>query len=214
MKETGMVPVFYHADLETAKSVLKACYEGGVRAFEFTNRGDFAHEVFGELVKYANKELPGMILGIGSVVDPATRRSLSSAWCQFRRGSSLQPGDRSDLQPPSCAVLPGMRNRIRGRQGTGTRPRPLQGLPWRCSRPCFCEGTEGSDALESDNGDWRSEADTRESRGLVQGWRDLRGYGQQPLPEGSCRFQRLGCSHQTLQRRVGYNKRSEIILRA
>ena len=67
MKETGMVPVFYNADIETAKAVVKACYEGGVRAFEFTNRGDFAHEVFGELVKYANKELPGMILGIGSV---------------------------------------------------------------------------------------------------------------------------------------------------
>ena len=69
---TGMVPVFYHADLETAKAVVKACYEGGVRAFEFTNRGDCAHEVFGELVKYANKELPGMIMGIGSIVDPAT----------------------------------------------------------------------------------------------------------------------------------------------
>ena len=51
MQETGMVPVFYNADLETSKSVLKACYEGGVRAFEFTNRGDFAHEVLGELVK-------------------------------------------------------------------------------------------------------------------------------------------------------------------
>ena len=54
-----MVPVFYHADLETAKAVLKACYEGGVRAFEFTNRGDFAHEVFGELVKYANTTASG-----------------------------------------------------------------------------------------------------------------------------------------------------------
>ena len=72
MQETGMVPVFYHADAAVAKQVLKACYDGGVRAFEFTNRGDFAHEVFGELVKYANAELPGMILGIGSVVDPAT----------------------------------------------------------------------------------------------------------------------------------------------
>ena len=69
---TGMVPVFYHKDVETARQVLKACYEGGVRAFEFSNRGDFAHEVFGELVKYAVKELPGMIMGIGSVVDPAT----------------------------------------------------------------------------------------------------------------------------------------------
>ena len=51
MKETGMVPVFYHADPETARQVLKACYDGGVRAFEFTNRGDFAQEVFKELVK-------------------------------------------------------------------------------------------------------------------------------------------------------------------
>lgn len=72
MAETGIVPVFYNADVETSKQVLKACYEGGIRAFEFTNRGDFAHEVFGELVKYANKELPGMIMGVGSIVDPAT----------------------------------------------------------------------------------------------------------------------------------------------
>ena len=72
MKETGMVPVFYHSDAVTAKHVLKACYDGGVRAFEFTNRGDFAQEVFGELVKYARKELPGMIVGVGSVVDAPT----------------------------------------------------------------------------------------------------------------------------------------------
>ncbi len=35
-----MVPVFYHKDAEVAKAVVKACYEGGVRLFEFTNRGD------------------------------------------------------------------------------------------------------------------------------------------------------------------------------
>ena len=67
-----MVPVFYHKDAEVAKKVVKACYDGGVRAFEFTNRGDFAQEVFGELVKYARKELPGMIVGVGSVVDAPT----------------------------------------------------------------------------------------------------------------------------------------------
>ena len=69
---TRMVPVFYHKDAEVAKHVLKACYEGGVRAFEFTNRGDFAHEIFGELVKYAAAECPEMALGVGSIVDPAT----------------------------------------------------------------------------------------------------------------------------------------------
>ena len=55
---TGMVPVYYNKDVEIAKQVVKACYEGGVRAFEFTNRGDFAHEVFAELIKFATKECP------------------------------------------------------------------------------------------------------------------------------------------------------------
>lgn len=72
MKATGVVPVFFHADLETSKNVLKACYDGGIRVFEFVNRGDFAHEIFGELNKYALKELPGMILGAGSIVEAAT----------------------------------------------------------------------------------------------------------------------------------------------
>jgi len=70
--DTGMVPVFYNADVETAKNVVKACYDGGVRAFEFTNRGDFAHEVFAEVVKFAAKECPQMAMGAGSVSDPAT----------------------------------------------------------------------------------------------------------------------------------------------
>ena len=70
--QTAMVPVFYHKDIETAKQVVKACYEGGVRAFEFTNRGDFAHEVFGEVAKFVAKECPEMAFGVGTVVDPAT----------------------------------------------------------------------------------------------------------------------------------------------
>lgn len=72
MAATGMVPVFYHQDVEIAKQVVKACYDGGVRAFEFTNRGDFAHEVFADLVKYVAQACPGLVLGIGSIVDPAT----------------------------------------------------------------------------------------------------------------------------------------------
>lgn len=72
MAAAPMVPVFYHKDVETAKAVVKACYEGGVRLFEFTNRGDFAHEVFAEVVKYAAVECPEMAIGVGSVVDPGT----------------------------------------------------------------------------------------------------------------------------------------------
>ena len=91
MKETGMVPVFYNSDVEIAKQVLKACYDGGVRAFEFTNRGDFAHEVFGELVKYANKELPGMMVGVGSVVDPATAALYLQLGANFVVGPMFNP---------------------------------------------------------------------------------------------------------------------------
>ncbi len=67
-----MVPVFYHADIEVAKKVMTACYEGGVRVFEFTNRGEFAHDIFAQLSKYAAAHCPDMILGAGSVVDAGT----------------------------------------------------------------------------------------------------------------------------------------------
>lgn len=72
MMDTGLVPVFYDKDAEIAKKVMKACYDGGIRVFEFTNRGDFAYEVFAEIVKYAAAECPEMAIGAGSVVDPAT----------------------------------------------------------------------------------------------------------------------------------------------
>lgn len=91
MQETGMVPVFYNADIEVAKNVLKACYDGGVRAFEFTNRGDFAHEVFGELVKFAAKECPEMILGIGSVVEPAAASLYIQLGANFVVGPLFNP---------------------------------------------------------------------------------------------------------------------------
>lgn len=72
MKESGIIPVFYHPNASICKQVLKACYDGGARAFEFTNRGDFAHETFAEISKYAKKELPELALGVGSVVEPGT----------------------------------------------------------------------------------------------------------------------------------------------
>ena len=89
--ETGIVPVFYNGDVEVAKKVLKACYDGGIRAFEFANRGDFAQEVFGELVKYANAELPGMIVGIGSVVDPGTASIYLQLGANFVVGPLFNP---------------------------------------------------------------------------------------------------------------------------
>ena len=158
MKETGMVPVFYHEDIETAKAVAKACHEGGVRAFEFTNRGDFAHEVFGELVKFANRELPGMIIGVGSVVDPG-----HPARGEFRGGTSFQSRHCPSMQPQAHPLLSGMRQRIGNRRGAGTRLRPVQGIPGRCPRTGLRQRPQGSYAMEPDNGHGRSQADEGES---------------------------------------------------
>lgn len=107
MAETGMVPVFYHSDLETSKQVLKACYEGGVRAFEFTNRGDFAHEIFGELNKWAAKECPDMILGIGSIVDAGTASLFLQLGANFVVGPLLNPDIFKVCNRRQVAYIPG-----------------------------------------------------------------------------------------------------------
>ncbi|MBO4476601.1 MAG: bifunctional 4-hydroxy-2-oxoglutarate aldolase/2-dehydro-3-deoxy-phosphogluconate aldolase [Bacteroidales bacterium] len=72
IRKTGIVPVFYNADVELSKKVVKACYDGGIRAFEFTNRGDGAHKVFEQLVAYVRKECPEMALGAGTILDAGT----------------------------------------------------------------------------------------------------------------------------------------------
>jgi 2-dehydro-3-deoxyphosphogluconate aldolase / (4S)-4-hydroxy-2-oxoglutarate aldolase len=72
MAETGMVPVFFHKDVDTCKQVVSACYKAGVKVFEFTNRGDYAHETFTVLNKWAEIECPEMMLGVGSVIDAPT----------------------------------------------------------------------------------------------------------------------------------------------
>jgi len=72
MNEIGIVIVFYHPDFEVVKNVTMACAEGGARLIEFTNRGDFAHETFAELEKFCSKNMPQVITGVGSIVDPGT----------------------------------------------------------------------------------------------------------------------------------------------
>lgn len=93
MKETGLVPLFYHPDVELGKDVLRACYRGGARILEFTNRGDFAQQVFSELNQFAIKELPEMILGVGSIPDAAT----ASLYMQLGANFIVTPLLREDI---------------------------------------------------------------------------------------------------------------------
>ena len=106
-KQTGMVPVFYNADIEVAKQVVKACYEGGVRAFEFTNRGDFAHEVFGELSHWVAQECPEMVLGAGSIVDAPTAALYIQLGANFIVGPMFNPEVAKVCNRRAVAYTPG-----------------------------------------------------------------------------------------------------------
>ena len=111
MAETGMVPLFFHTDVELGKKVIKACYDGGAQLMEFTSRGDFAFEVFGALNKYALAELPGMILGVGSITDAAAASLYMQLGANFivtpvlREDIALVCNRRKVLWSPGCASL-------------------------------------------------------------------------------------------------------------
>lgn len=91
MSATGMIPVYYNGDIELAKQIVKSCYDGGVRVFEFTNRSDFAHEVFAELMKFTIRECPELILGIGSIVDAGTASLFIQLGANFVVGPLFNP---------------------------------------------------------------------------------------------------------------------------
>jgi len=93
MMETGMVPLFYHSDIEVAKKTLKACYQGGARLLEFTSRGDFAYQIFDQLNKYVLDELPEMIMGVGSITDAAA----ASLYMQLGANFIVTPVLREDI---------------------------------------------------------------------------------------------------------------------
>ena len=72
LQAQGVAPVFYHSDPEVCLNVIRACARGGAPVVEFTNRGDFACDLFGEVNRELLRTDPYIILGIGSVVDAGT----------------------------------------------------------------------------------------------------------------------------------------------
>jgi 2-dehydro-3-deoxyphosphogluconate aldolase/(4S)-4-hydroxy-2-oxoglutarate aldolase len=91
LNEVGILPLFYHADIEIAKEVINASYRGGARAFEFTNRGENAFNVFTELLAHVKESLPGLSLGIGTIYDVETAQKFIDAGTDFIVTPCLNP---------------------------------------------------------------------------------------------------------------------------
>lgn len=83
MLETKVIPLFYEADKETARLLVDACYEGGARVIEFTNRGDKALEVFEDLIAYGEEYYPAMAFGIGSIASVDQAEQFTNVGAHF-----------------------------------------------------------------------------------------------------------------------------------
>lgn len=103
----GLVPIFYQSDLEICKKVIDACANGGARLVEFTNRGDNAYRVFSDLVLYYEKANSSLILGVGSVLDPATAALYLSSGANFVVGSIFNPEVAKVCNRRKVAYIPG-----------------------------------------------------------------------------------------------------------
>lgn len=111
IQNVPLVPVFYHANPDVCAEVLTACYRAGIRAFEFTNRGHFAHERFAELSKRCAKDFPDMALGAGTIIDAPTAALYIQLGADFVVAPSFSEdvarvcNRRKVAYMPGCATL-------------------------------------------------------------------------------------------------------------
>ena len=125
MIDQGVIPVFYHPDVEVCKNVIQACANGGAKCIEFTNRGDFAWHVFMEVTQHFQKADPSVIMGVGSIVDAPTAGLYIANGANFvvgpmtnaevarlcnRRGIPYSPGagsasEVSEAQELGCEIV-------------------------------------------------------------------------------------------------------------
>lgn len=105
--ELGLVPVFYHKDIGVATQVVAACAAGGARVVEFTNRGDFAIQVFGEVSQHFAQADPQVIVGVGSVIDAPTAAMYIAHGANFVVGPLLNPQVARLCNRRKIAYIPG-----------------------------------------------------------------------------------------------------------
>jgi 2-dehydro-3-deoxyphosphogluconate aldolase / (4S)-4-hydroxy-2-oxoglutarate aldolase len=93
LKEQGILPLYFHPDPAISIGVMKALYEAGIRAVEYTNRGKEALANFSVLRSLCDMELPGMQLGVGTIKEASAARDFVQAGADFL----VSPGLAEDV---------------------------------------------------------------------------------------------------------------------
>ncbi len=83
MKKIGLVPIFHHPDLETAKKIICASADAGVNIIEFTNRSHNSIDLYKQLIEFIDKEKPEVIFGAGTICDGPTASMYIAAGADF-----------------------------------------------------------------------------------------------------------------------------------
>lgn len=105
--EIGLVPVFHNDDVGIAKKIVESCADGGAKVVEFANRGDFAYQVFNEMSKWCNQELPDVILGAGTIIDSATAALYINSGANFIIGPIFNLDVAKTCNRRKTAYIPG-----------------------------------------------------------------------------------------------------------
>jgi len=83
ISDTRLLPLFYHDDYDLCKKNILACYNAGVKVFEFTNRGRFAVEHFKRLKSEFSVSHPDLKLGVGTVYTVDEAQQFAGAGADF-----------------------------------------------------------------------------------------------------------------------------------
>ena len=89
--QQGILPLYFNADETVSIEILKAIYRAGIRAVEYTNRGEAAFNNFKKLVEVKNKEMPDMFLGVGTIKTLQQAESYINAGADFLVSPGLIP---------------------------------------------------------------------------------------------------------------------------
>src|SRR5512138_2037540 len=83
MEKQGLLPLYYHENEQVSVGVLKALYDAGIRAVEYTNRGEVALRNFKTLRKFCDAEMKDMYLGIGTIKSADMAKAFADAGADF-----------------------------------------------------------------------------------------------------------------------------------
>lgn len=103
----GMLPLYFNADETVSLEVLRAIYRAGIKAVEYTNRGDAALQNFKKMVEVRNSEMKGLLLGVGTIKNLDHAKNYTDAGADFLVSPGFVPEVATFANSKSMFYAPG-----------------------------------------------------------------------------------------------------------